>query len=375
LNDCLFSSYLKTIRSNRTALDPYYNKYAFIRDSEALEISEKLMSGVEACITITLPCNSSIFNQWPNQPLEISGLWSPPLRSVPIAQGYDISQSLGKAKPMQIPKQGQKDICAASISNSPFRTKPNVILNKDELGNFYLEADDAEVAVEPDEVSDDLTEIVGDEMKTSDEKLEDQVEPVVPTEPDDFVEKVETIPAETIPGETNATSNYRRSVSTENDYMSDTIEELQSHFMASNCDSMTTSCDRLSYTTEDLQRLRRTSISRASITANSYSCLFSNLQQQRQNFNTTTPDIDLIINRLKADCSLLNDSDNAEDKTVEPADDDFVVLPTAIKFTMDQLHQSVSTLCILANEHGLKNQDFSCKDCANPLGVGLDNAQ
>ncbi|KAK5639007.1 hypothetical protein RI129_011499 [Pyrocoelia pectoralis] len=94
LNECLLSSYLSTMRQDSSVLKPYYNTYALIRDNELLDVAQRLIEGVEAFTEFTLPCNTSLLNTWQLQSLVLAGIWSPTLRSCPIAAGVDVAQSL-----------------------------------------------------------------------------------------------------------------------------------------------------------------------------------------------------------------------------------------------------------------------------------------
>ncbi|KAB0800998.1 hypothetical protein PPYR_05352 [Photinus pyralis] len=94
LNECLLSSYLSTLRQDSSVLKPYYNTYALIRDNELLDVAQRLIEGVEAFTEFNLPCNTSLLNTWQLQSLVLAGIWSPTLRSCPIAAGVDVAQSL-----------------------------------------------------------------------------------------------------------------------------------------------------------------------------------------------------------------------------------------------------------------------------------------
>lgn len=141
LNDCLLSSYLSNMRKSARALGPYYQRTAFLRDSDFMELAESLIGGLEACVSFELPLNSSLLNQWTDLPLQLSGLYTPSLQSFPIASGIDVANNsyamLAPVSPAKI--AGDKDAEAdersipiprplqtneffsASIHNSPFK--------------------------------------------------------------------------------------------------------------------------------------------------------------------------------------------------------------------------------------------------------------
>lgn len=144
LNDCLLSSYFSNMRKSSQTLAPYYQRTAFLRDSEFMELAENLIGGLEVCVTFDLPLNSSLLNTWTDLPLQLSGLYTPSLQSYPIASGIDVANSTGVLytsvspakiagdKPMHelfaddrnipIPKPLQtNEFFSESIHNSPFK--------------------------------------------------------------------------------------------------------------------------------------------------------------------------------------------------------------------------------------------------------------
>lgn len=132
------------MRKTSQTLAPYYQRTAFIRDADFMELAESLIGGLEACVSFDLPLNSSLLNQWTDLPLQLSGLYTPSLQSYPIASGIDVANNTGVLytsvspakiagdKPMHeivaedrnipIPKPLQtNEFFSASIHNSPFK--------------------------------------------------------------------------------------------------------------------------------------------------------------------------------------------------------------------------------------------------------------
>jgi hypothetical protein len=148
------------------------------------------------------------------------------------------------------------------------------------------------------------------------------------------------------------------------------LDELRRQFV----DQLSVEEDLSSTAGSEFHRERRKSVTDSM--TNSYSCLFASLQQ-KQTFHRNTPDIEQIFKRFEA--NVTTPQEVAPAKTTDSDDDstgtDFEVVPGPKKFSMEELHEQVSKLCLLANEQGLKNQNFSCRGCGNPLGVGLENAQ
>lgn len=85
LNDSLLSSYLTLIIKDLKSLNPFYKSYAFLRDTDILDVANKLIESVELCNTFSLPYNSSLLNHWPLPTLLLAGIWSPPLRQCPVS--------------------------------------------------------------------------------------------------------------------------------------------------------------------------------------------------------------------------------------------------------------------------------------------------
>ena len=123
-------------------------------------MAEKVISGFESSDIFDLPCNSSLLNEWPNDPLQLSGLWTPALRSCPVSHGVDIASSLedGSSTSQQtnqipIPKNTASidDIYSNSITNSIFSKSPIVWMDSNDRLNELLRICD-EVSPEADEI-------------------------------------------------------------------------------------------------------------------------------------------------------------------------------------------------------------------------------
>lgn len=87
LNDGLLSAYLANIRRQISDLSPYYKGHAFLRTVDSLEMAERIVAGglESSTFCFTLPINSSLLNTWTMQPLQMSGLYTPPLRACPVS--------------------------------------------------------------------------------------------------------------------------------------------------------------------------------------------------------------------------------------------------------------------------------------------------
>ncbi|XP_017892449.1 pleckstrin homology domain-containing family M member 1 [Ceratina calcarata] len=93
LNEGLLASYLCSIRRDNSALKPYYNKSAFIRDSDFVEVAQRLIESLDR-VNFQLACNTSLLNFWSTTPLLLAGIWSPPMKSCPVFSAVDIAKTI-----------------------------------------------------------------------------------------------------------------------------------------------------------------------------------------------------------------------------------------------------------------------------------------
>lgn len=93
LNEGLLASYFCSIRRDNSALKPYYNRSAYIRDVDLVEVAQKLIESLDY-MRFELACNSSLLNFWSTTPLLIAGIWSPPMKSCPVFSAVDIAKTI-----------------------------------------------------------------------------------------------------------------------------------------------------------------------------------------------------------------------------------------------------------------------------------------
>ena len=78
LNDGLLVSYLDSISKDKESLCDNYDKGAFLRDPDCLEMASRFLQGVDKHVyKFNLALNSSILNHWQTPPLVLAGLWVP----------------------------------------------------------------------------------------------------------------------------------------------------------------------------------------------------------------------------------------------------------------------------------------------------------
>lgn len=150
-----------TLRQDPSALKSFYNVGAFIRDTELLEVSQRLIEGVETFKTFTLPCNSSLLNTWPLQSLFFAGIWAPTLKACPVAPCDDVAQALEAdtaSKPQHIPDTNSETCSlhsAMSLNSQTSGLRQIVALTEDEVLKIILEKD-KNIKASPSRMNDDV---------------------------------------------------------------------------------------------------------------------------------------------------------------------------------------------------------------------------
>ncbi|XP_050458181.1 protein associated with UVRAG as autophagy enhancer [Cataglyphis hispanica] len=93
LNEGLLASYFCSIRRDNSALKPYYNRSAYMRDVDFVEVAQRLIESLDY-VRFELACNSSLLNFWSSTPLLLAGIWSPPMKSCPVFSAVDIAKTI-----------------------------------------------------------------------------------------------------------------------------------------------------------------------------------------------------------------------------------------------------------------------------------------
>ncbi|CAG9816690.1 unnamed protein product [Phaedon cochleariae] len=173
LNDCLLSSYLMTMRLDSSALKSYYKVDAYIRDSELLDVAQRLIEGVEAFKTFTLPFNSSLLNSWPLPSLILAGIWSPTLKTAPVAPCDDVALGITEATIVQNIIEGSSETAslssAMSITSQGSGLRQFVTLTEDEVLKIILDKDKQKVTDNKLNIVDDYKpSISSDQERSSD---------------------------------------------------------------------------------------------------------------------------------------------------------------------------------------------------------------
>uniref|UniRef100_A0A6B2EL96 RUN domain-containing protein n=1 Tax=Phlebotomus kandelakii TaxID=1109342 RepID=A0A6B2EL96_9DIPT len=318
INDGLLSSHLKTIRNDSSALNPYYNRHALLKDHDRLEVAERILEGVESCIQFKLPFNSSLLNQWTDQPLQMAGIWTPPLKSYPIVSGVDVASSLSDDAPLDLPPQPKPlsidQVYEDSISNSLFSTSP---MNHPRASDLSA---DENFDILMSKVSDVVEEEIVAERKVKERKTSGNA--------------VDLKEGWSSPVEEKEMRNLSRSNS-----MTQSIVSTQS-----------TSADRQSFNTLLAKHADRSTYA-------------------------TTFDLSHIWNQLEAQYAV-NSNRTTTEKTPSQNESDedlsFEMIDSLTdKFEIEELKSLISQTCTLAREQGLDRQGFMCQACSSPFGIGV----
>lgn len=349
---------------NSSSLNPYYKKYALIKDSKRLEMAAKLLNSIETVAQFKLPFNSSLLNQWPDYALQLSGLWTPTLKSCPIASGLDIAGSLAEetmAIPLPQPVQ-TNELFSESISNSPFRR-----------GNhFPVEDLNSRINI-------DLFLQKVDEMD-EDDTLDLQAISQKPNEYENSIQKAEecNIDKEKCNMESNLSGGNSLSNLMQKSWSSELTnageraslddKEGSGQFQRSLSLSSTASSlrspmgDKCSYNTLLRKHERQREID--------WTEVWEKFLQQNTTTSTTATGSQITLHPEEVE----GDNDNLETESNASKSDFELITGNAMeKFDIAELQEMVEDLCKLAREPGLDAQGFLCKSCQHPLGIGYSN--
>lgn len=349
---------------NSSSLSPYYKKYAFMKDSKRLETAATLLNTIEAVVQFKLPYNSSLLNQWPDYALQLSGLWTPTLKSCPIASGLDIAGSLAEetmAIPMPQPVQ-TNELFSESISNSPFRRSGNFPADEQNsrinIDLFLQKVDEME---EYETLEAGAIAITEQATQQTNKELSNKT---MEAELKDLVNKDHSLS-----GGNSLSNLMQKSWSSEisnNDKCSLDDKERPVQFQRSL--SLTSSAsslrspmgDRCSYNTLLRKHERQREIDWTEVWEKF-------LQQNTNTLHTSQTTLQNEENKEEDDEKLDTES-NASKSEFE------LISSSAMeKFDIVELQEMVEQLCKLAREPGLDAQGFLCKSCQHPLGIGYSN--
>lgn len=420
LNDCLLSSYISNMRKNPQALSPYYQRTAFVRDPDSMELAESLIGGIEACVSFQLPLNSSLLNQWTDLPLQLSGLYTPSIQTCPIASGIDVANSSvltgAEAVPsptslisvgqnaasifidqsISIPKPLQtNEFFASSIHNSPFResimsSRKNPFMRPytDNDDNRHNDDDDIEEIASDAIIDDDIEHDVQLTALLSrvDAMTADTTNSSEPPENDNQIQSSNAIESE--PKPIVEIPNVFAGNSTSPQMGNSIVSRMG--WSSTDETTVLEAIDQTSVKTAPITLSRSSSINNSSLRSpidrHSYNSLVRRGKStQDDGLYTRQIDFNDVWQRFEGSLGIGNyestsitqdgSTSAAASELNESADDgfdfEFVHADSlATKFSLSELQEMVQQTFKIAREQGLDAQNFACLSCGNPLGVG-----
>lgn len=345
LNEALLSSYFKNIRKTPSTLKSYYQKYAFLYDVELVETIENLLTGTESYVEFNLPCNSSLLNVWNDAPLQLSGLYSAPLRSLPIASGEDVAGSLtcgsSSSRNINIPYRVSvlSDIYSASISNSIFTNSPGSIGDSDDrIAKLLQKVDSEDVEEVTEEIQDDDNSLVEHMLLANETQTHETTLPKLMNE------------------------SFDDSVS-ENAVMGNSISGRQSWSEPSQNQA------EENFETEVIVYRRSASTVKSVIVDNqSFESLWNEKQRRStSNFKEVWERFEKSLNPQSSNADIPEEDENVPGFEV-------IKSPLSDRKSVLELQLSVEILCRLSTECGLDSQGFLCMECKLPLGVDFEKS-
>lgn len=366
LNEFLLSSYMSTLLKNISAVKPFYNRSAFVCDSEILEVAQKLIQGLETCVQFNLPTNSSLLNQWPEQVLMQAGIWVPTMRVAPITAGLDVASTM-------------TDDVKPKLASTPTHTSKitGMVLNEDEALKFILSKDD-DLSIKSEEVEKEENETEEKPEKTTNEekvKSESDAESIEVVEAttslrsaDQTVQSSDPVQAYSssvdssdfiAPTDISVTGNSLCGKGWSNDSHDDLNESINSN--SSHGSSM--------IKTPELKSL---------------SSLIDNTVTYGEPYNHTKNLKDIMKDIHKELKLTVDDNVCCEEKVEEALPDDpalqgldFEVVTNSVNgsFTPQELQTMIKQLGTLSREKGLDYQNYQCKGCQDLLGSTVSKAK
>lgn len=350
VNECLLSSYLQNIRKSPSSLKSYYHRYAFLYDIELLETIENLLIGIESWVEFNLPCNSSLLNVWNDAPLQMSGVYSAPLRSIPIACGEDVAGSMStSSRSINIPNKTTvlSDIYSASISNSIFTNSPGSIVDEDDRMTKLLQKVDSKNVVE--EVNEETSR---DDYQNTVKAFEQMLLEKHLKSPEDQQFQLHKTISGSLEELTSENTGLGNSVSGRQSWSEAANDQVEEH----------AELDHLIYS-------RSTSIKSVTLADNQ---TFESLWNEKQRRSTSS--FKEVWERFEKSLSTQQTDSTYED--VGSSLEGFEVIRSPLKDEVEkqELQHMVEVLCRLSTECGLDSQGFLCKECKEPLGVDFSKA-
>lgn len=366
LNECLLSSYMATLLRNISAVRPFYNKSAFVCDSEILEVAQKLVEGLETCIQFNLPTNSSLLNYWPEPVLMLAGLWVPTLRAAPISAGLDVASTM-------CDEDNKPKVATTPTHNSSITGLGRMLaLNEDEALDFILsnsndiaivnaqketEQEKKDTINETSNENEDENHLPPSEQPSTSHKhdIQDQDSQEHDIEANAVIDDDPLLVGTDLLVTGNSLSGKGWSMD-KNDEMNCSINSNSSHGSSL-------------IKTPELKSL-------SSLVDNT-----NNLSEKCVN----TPNLRDIMKDIQNELKLNTDDNELiepQTEAVTPEDPmlqglGFEIVSNSVtgSFTVPELQKMIQQLGTLSREHGLDHQNYQCKGCQDLLGSTISKAK
>lgn len=357
LNECLLSSYMSTLVKNISAVKPFYNKSAFVCDSEILEVAQKLIQGLETCVQFNLPINSSLLNNWPEQVLMQAGIWVPTMRVAPISAGLDVASTLTddtKPKLASTPKHDSKITGLGRM----------LALNEDEALKFILSKDSSDIKTKNDQSTmandnDEKEKTAADSTNTTNPFDE---EPTTSQEPQDSVQVYSSSIDSgdfIAPSDIIVTGNSLCGKGWSNDSHDNLNESLNSNSSHGSSMIKTPEIKSLSSLIDNTNTFGDT--------CNNTPNLRDIMKDIHKELKLTSDDSEIL--EIKIDTTV------PEDSSLQGLDFEVVPSSTTGSFTPQELQKMIKQLGLLSREKGLDFQNYQCKGCQDLLGSTISKAK
>ncbi|GBP41472.1 Pleckstrin homology domain-containing family M member 3 [Eumeta japonica] len=362
LNECLLSSYMSTLSKNISAVKPFYNKSAFVCDSEILEVSQKLIEGLESCVQFNLPTNSSLLNQWPEQVLMLAGIWIPTMKVAPISAGLDVVNTIADSE--MKPKVSETPANTSTISG----LGRMLALNEDEALNFILSKESSDITKTqnvdgiPKKDTSSKSEIQFEQQTQNNEPIEipkpstsndicnEVISPSYSSVGSDFVAPADVVlTGNSLCGKGWSTDNndeFNTSIHSNSSHGSSLIKTPEFKSLSSLIDHSS------AYDTEctDTPNLRE-------IMKDIHKELKLNVEEQHD------------VQTIKEEIS------TPEDPLIQGMGFEIVSNALSCSFTVNKLQKLIQQLGLLSREYGLDSQNYQCKGCQDLLGSTISKAK
>lgn len=359
LNECLLSSYMSTLLKNISAVKPFYNRTAFVCDTEILEVSQKLVEGLETCVQFNLPINSSLLNNWPEQVLMQAGIWVPTMRVAPITAGLDVVSTLSDEVK---PKLATTPTHAPSITG----LGRMLSLSEDEALKFILSKDSNDIHKKDKNVETENKVEKEKDSQTNTESASQSLpiieQPAITQEPVDSGQIYSSSADSSdfiIPTDAIVTGNSLSGKGWSNDSHDDLNSSINSN--SSHGSSL--------IKTPEIKSL-------SSLIDNSNP--FNEVASNTPNLRDIMKDIHKELKLTPEDdefCEVKPETVSPDDPTLQGLDFEVIPSSTTGSFTPLELQKMIKHLGTLSREKGLDYQNYQCKSCQDLLGSTVSKAK